>query len=169
MVGHAGALDLADELVPILLARFLQKLRMRLSDDQVESARVTLHDLGHRRDHVLETLPRIDEAEGRQDRAVFDAELALQPVPPTRDDRGHAVLDHHRPLRDPVHVLEQPRRGLGHDDHPRAVLSDAPHGFADLRLGLGKNRVQGRDDRLLEGFEERHAMILVDAVAPDTV
>ena len=50
---------------------------MRLSDDEVERARMPSDDHGHRGDHVLETLARIDEPEGRQDRAAFNAELSL--------------------------------------------------------------------------------------------
>src|SRR5207245_11068368 len=77
VIGHARALDLAHELVPVLLARLLQELRMRLSDDEVERTRMPSDDLGHRRDHVLETLTRIDEPEGGQDRAIFNAKLSL--------------------------------------------------------------------------------------------
>ena len=142
---------------------------MRLSDDQVEGTGVARDDLGHRRDHVLEALARIDEAKGRQDRSVIHAQLPLQSVPATRHDRRHAVLDHDRALGYAVDVPEQPRRGLGHDHDPRAARGDATHGLADLRLGLGQDRVQRRDDGLLQSFKERHAMIFVDTVAPDAV
>src|SRR4030081_2986271 len=142
---------------------------MSLSDDQIEGAWVMGDDFRHRRDHVLEALARIDQAEGRQDRTVLDAELALQSMPSTRLDRRHAVLDYVRALLDPVHVGEQTGRGLCHDDDPRAVLRNTAHGFADLRLRLGQHGVERGDDRLLEGFEERHAVILVDAVPPNAV
>src|SRR5438270_13634579 len=121
VVGHARALDLADKLISILLASLLQELGVRLSDDQVEGTGVARDDLGHRRDHVLETLARIDEAKGRQDRSVIHAQLPLQSVPATRHDRWHAVLDHDRALGYAVDVPEQPRRGLGHDHDPRSA------------------------------------------------
>src|SRR5256886_7676121 len=90
-------------------------------------------------------------------------------MPAARDDRRHAVLDHDGTLRDAVDVPEQPRRGLRHDDDPRAVLRDPAHGLADLRFRLGQDRVERGDDRLLQGFEKRHAVVVVNTVAPDTV
>src|SRR2546429_607003 len=87
-------------------------------------------------------------------------------MPAARDDRRHAVLDHDGTLRDAVDVPEQPRRGLRHDHDPRAVLRDPAHGLADLRLRLRQDRVERGDDRLLQGFEKRHAVIVVDTVEP---
>ena len=90
-------------------------------------------------------------------------------MPAARDDRRHAVLDHDGTLGDAVDVPEQPRRGLRHDHDPRAVLRDPAHGLADLRLRLRQDRMERGDDRLLQGFEKRQAVIVVDTVAPDAV
>ena len=47
--------------------------------------------LGHRLDHVLETLARIDQTEGRDQRPAFHAELGLEPLTPVRLDDRHPM------------------------------------------------------------------------------
>ena len=98
---------------------------------------------------------------------MLHAQLPLQLMTAAGHDRRHPMRDHHRAMRDAVDVREQMRGRLGHHDDRRTPVGDAAHDLADLRFRLRQHRVQGGDDRLVQLLEQGHAMVLVDAIAPD--
>src|SRR5213596_715708 len=130
---------------------------------------MTHNDLGHRFNHVLEPLPRIDETERREDRPVLDPELALETMPAARLDGGHAVLDHHRRPRHAVDVAKKTRRGRSHHHDLYAVLRGETHRVERPGLGLRRDRMECDDDGLRAVFEEYAQVVVVRAVVPDAV
>ena len=133
VVGHPELFDGPLQGVAILLAPLLQQLRVGLANDQVERVWMLGDDRRHRSDHVLETLPGIDQAEGRHDRVVGHVEPAFQGVASARFDRRHAVRDDDGRLPDAVVGLEEPGCGVGHHDELIAVLRDRTDGVAHRR------------------------------------
>src|SRR6185503_15857507 len=71
---QAALTDQLPELLAVRLAIPPHQLRMGLTDDQVQGSRITGANRGHRLDHVLETLAWVDQAEGRDDRAIGQIE-----------------------------------------------------------------------------------------------
>src|SRR5207302_9388520 len=154
-LGQAEPLDFMHKLVAIALSLSSLELRMGLADDEVQRVRMGSDDRRHRRDHVLESLARIDEPEGRNDRSLLDAELSLEAMPPVRRDRWHPMRYDDRRSGDAVYVSEEASGGLGHHPDDRAPLGDAAERGAHPRLGRGPVRVQGRADPLADLLEQR--------------
>src|SRR5438105_7232579 len=138
---------------------------MRLTDDQVQRVRVPSDDARHRIDHVLKALAWVDEAEGGDDRPAFDAKLPLEAMAPLRSDRRHPMRYHDRWLGDPIHVAKESRRGLRHDDDHGALFRDAAKRVAHPRLRLRQDRMEGRDDRLVELAEKSRRVIVIGPIA----
>ena len=137
---------------------------MGLAGDQVQGSGVVSDHLGHRLDHVLETLAGIDQTEGRDQRPAFHAELGLEPLTPVRLDHRHPVGNDPGRFGEAVVGGEDLNGARGHDDHLVAEGGDAPHRLADGRRRIGEDRVHGRHHRLAELLEEGPEMVLVGAV-----
>ena len=127
VVVHPQRVHLRYQALAIVLALCSQQVGMRLTRDEVEGVRMPRNDTGHRLDHVLEPLARVDQAKGRDDRPPFDAELLLETLAAVRLDGRHSVGDDPRHSGGAVLRGEDVDRRRGHHDDLAAEFADGAH------------------------------------------
>ena len=124
--------------------------RMRLAENQIERFGMALDDVAHRFDRVFEAFAAVDQAEGRDDHALADAERRFGRVGIVERHVGHAVMDHAQTLAD--RCRRRARADRARFPRARRRCDERSQSSRVTRsitfVGLGQHGVHRQDDRL---------------------